>query len=432
MSESALAGIVGGALHSALGRNPKHIGVALSGGGDSTALLVALHDHLAGQCPISAVTVDHGLRADAAVEAAAAADLCASLGVSHRILTLDGLEDGPNLQDRARARRYAALAEWAQDVGVDAVLLGHTRDDVAEGFLLRLARGSGVDGLAEMSAAQQRDGVLWLRPFLRTGRDDLRAYLIGRGIAWSDDPSNDDDRFDRVRMRKALPQLAELGLTVDALADTARHMRRARGALDAQVVEWGEKYVQFDAGEVRLAHPLLTEASSEISLRLLKDALCWVATAPYPPRFDGLARVHEAAAKGENSTLHGCLILSETGAAGFDTIVAREPKTLEGVTAATDQPWDKRWRFDGPHDPTLEVRALGVGGLTQCPDWREVGRPRRQLLTSPAIWRGESLIAAPLAGLENGWTCRIAETFLDRKRAELAFGRRPTGNSHAD
>ena len=155
--------------------------------------------------------------------------------------------------------------------------------------------------------------VLWLRPFLRTGRDELRAYLIERGIAWSDDPSNDDGQvLTASECARRLPQLAELGLTVDALADTARRMRRAREALDAQVVEWGERYVEFDAGEVRMAHPLLTEAPSEISLRLLKNALCWVATAPYPPRFDGLARVHEAAAKGENSTLHGCLILSET------------------------------------------------------------------------------------------------------------------------
>jgi len=181
---------------------PGPLGVAISGGGDSTALLLLLH---AARRAVLAVTVDHGLRPESAAEAAAVGALCAARGIPHDTLVwAEGPESG-NLQARARQARRRLIADWARGRGIGDVALGHTLDDQAETVLLRLARGSGVDGLAAMAAVAEGDGVRWHRPLLGIGRGALRDWLRGEGVAWIDDPSNEDPRFDRVRVRAASP-----------------------------------------------------------------------------------------------------------------------------------------------------------------------------------------------------------------------------------
>ena len=158
---------------------PLSLGVAVSGGGDSMACLDLMLWHGAELgFPVEAVTVDHGLRTGAKDEIALVAAYCAARGVPHSVL--EWRWDGAgNLQAEARSARYRLIADWAMGRGVDQVALGHTRDDVAETFLMRLARASGVDGLAAMERRFERGGVVWLRPMLALGRSDLREYLTG-------------------------------------------------------------------------------------------------------------------------------------------------------------------------------------------------------------------------------------------------------------
>ncbi|HAD27336.1 MAG TPA: tRNA lysidine(34) synthetase TilS, partial [Rhodobacteraceae bacterium] len=180
------------------------IGLAVSGGSDSLALLVLTVDW-AKKCgrSVFVVTLDHGLREEAANEAEGVAKICAGLGVSHDTLRWDGHHKG-NTQDAARRVRQRLIGDWAKTHDLVAVATGHTRDDQAETFLLRLKRGSGVDGLSGMARCIEKDGVLWVRPLLHKRRDALRATLKDRGVAWFDDPSNGDNRYDRVKVRKAL------------------------------------------------------------------------------------------------------------------------------------------------------------------------------------------------------------------------------------
>ena len=146
----------------------------------------------------------------------------------------------PNLQARARTVRYELLAGWGREC--DIVCLGHSQTDVAETFLMRLARGSGADGLSSMPARWSVGEINWARPLMNFTREDLKAYLVDQSQEWCEDPSNNDANFTRVQMRQAQPILDSLGLTTKRLAKTAKRMLKVREALDAALVSLWPKY----------------------------------------------------------------------------------------------------------------------------------------------------------------------------------------------
>ena len=303
------------------------IGVAVSGGGDSLALLLLLRRWAAeAGRGIAAVTVDHGLRPESGGEAAAVAAVCAARGIPHEVRRWQGWNRTGNLQDRARAARRSLIADWAQSRGLGAVALGHTLDDQAETFLMRRARGSGVDGLAAMLPAAAGEGLTWLRPLLEVRRAALRAFLEREGVVWIEDPSNADPRFDRVRARAALAPLATVGLGPERLAATATRMARARVALEqATAVLAAAAATPGAAGDVELDPGVLLEAPLELRLRLLAGTLVWVSGAVYRPRLAALEAAMaaiEAGRIGRGLTLHGCVLRPR----GDGIAVRREPR----------------------------------------------------------------------------------------------------------
>lgn len=390
---------------------PGAIAVAVSGGSDSLALLRLAHAGLAGTGrTLQAVTVDHGLRPESADEAMRVAAICKGLGMSHATLRWEGWDGQGNLQAQARAARYALIADWARGQGIGTILLGHTRDDQAETFLMRIARTAGVDGLSSMAARFRRRGVTWCRPLLATDRATLRAFLRDIGADWIEDPSNDDRRFERVRARAALQALAPLGIDAATLARVAQHMSEARDALEACIAELARETVRQDQGDLVLDWAALAGHPLELRRRILVAALVWVASADYPPRReDVLSLLAEGGMEGQR-TLMGCVLRQERGGLR----IFREFNVVRDLRGATDAVWDGRWRMEGPHDPALSVAALGEAGLRLCADWRETGRVRAALLASPAIWQGDRLVAAPLAGWGEGWVARIVADFHDR------------------
>lgn len=220
------------ALYASPGGADFRLGVAISGGPDSLALLLLA----AAAFPrdVIAATVDHGLRPEAADEARLVGEICATIGVPHDILT--GTMPEGNLQEGARTLRYALLADWA-DGRTDWIATAHQQDDVAETFLMRARRGAGVSGLAAMAAARPLGGATLIRPLLEWSRAELTAIVAAAGIAPVEDPSNRDPRFDRARMRRLLVESPEL--PADRLALAARNLRHAETALDwAAEREW--------------------------------------------------------------------------------------------------------------------------------------------------------------------------------------------------
>ena len=386
-------------------------GIAVSGGSDSLALLHLAHDAArAGGLSLAAVTVDHGLRRESAAEAAAVSDICAGLGIPHRTLRWQGWDGRGNLQAAAREARYSLMAEWARGQGIARVLLGHTQDDQAETFLMRLARQAGLDGLSGMDAVFAREGITWARPLLDVSRAALRACLTARGIAWMDDPSNDDTRFERVRARRALEELAPLGVEAAGLGRVMAQLAEARDALRVQLHDIATQFVQQDRGDLILDWAAWARHHPEMRRRILVAGLVWVASTPYPPRREDIAALLQAVERPGQRTLGGCLVLRQ----GALLRITREHQALRDLTGATDRPWDGRWQLDGPHDPALHVAALGEAGLQLCPDWRDSGLPRASLLASPAVWQAGRLIAAPLAGFNPRWSARIVADFHDR------------------
>ena len=388
--------------------NPPVVGLAVSGGSDSLAML-----HLIAQVApemgskVHAITIDHGLRAEAADEAAFVGRICASLGVAHSTVKWEHAEIFGNLMDRARRARYALMADWARTQGIGHVAVAHTMDDQAETVLMGLARAAGIDGLSGMRSTWREDGITFTRPFLAVSRADLQAYLLRKGIAWIDDPSNADGRFQRIKARRALAALAPVGITAERLARVASNLDFARSALAAYTAEIAADLVTEVAAGLQIRRKQYSLQSFEVQRRLLITALQWVSGAAYAPRANAVGNVELAIVAGKDSTLSGCRIRLKA-----DTIaITREPRAVATTTCPSDQLWDGRWRVTGPHAPDLTLRALGAEGLRMCKKWRDTGHSRDTVLVSPAVWRGDALISAPLAGFNAEWSATIPNGF---------------------
>jgi tRNA(Ile)-lysidine synthase len=378
------------------------VGLAVSGGGDSMAMLwlIGPWARSVGR-EIRVVTVDHGLRPEAKEEAALVARACAAIGVSHDVLEWRGWDKRGNLQARARDARRRLIVGWAAERGIGTVALAHTRDDQAETVLLRLARGSGVDGLSGMAAESAASGIRWVRPLLGERREDLRALLRASGHEWAEDPSNTDARFDRVRARTALDTLATLGIDAEGIAATAERMRGVRVALEHYEREAIGALARVEGGDVVLARPGFDLLPEETRLRVMARAIGWVGGAVYRPRLAAL----RAAMEGEGRTLQGAMVVRRRE--GWR--VSREFAAVRDLCGRVGEVWDGRWSVEGEAG---DVRALGEA-LAEVPDWRAAGLPRTTLMVSPAVWRQGALIAAPVAGFGRGWTARIVAPFGD-------------------
>ena len=281
--------------------------LAVSGGADSLALMVLWAEARARDPdlpPAIVATVDHGLRAAARDEAEFVGRIARAHGLDHRILVWEGDKPTADLQAAARAARRALLAELARTQGFDTVLLAHHADDQAETFLSRLARGSGVRGLAAMAPARLDGDILWLRPFLDRPKAELAAVLEARGIDWIRDPSNADPRFERARLRAAAADLAALGLTRDRLVATARAMARASAAIEASVDRLiATSGLCHPLGFARIAHADFTAAEAEIRLRLLARFVELLGPGEHGPRLEALERLDADLGAGEGAVV---------------------------------------------------------------------------------------------------------------------------------
>jgi tRNA(Ile)-lysidine synthase len=383
---------------------PDPLGVAVSGGGDSVALLHILQDLAKSHgTRLCAVTVDHGLRKESGEEAAGVARLCAGLDVPHAVLRWDGWNGQGNLQSAAREARYSLIADWARSQGVTAVALGHTADDQAETVLMRLARGSGVDGLSAMVPRRMSEGIKFLRPLLRISRQSLRSYLKERCVPWIEDPSNDDMRFDRVKARHALKLLEPLGIDAGSLGQVAFNMARARDALDWQTFVEARRITRLRHGAILIDWRAYRTLPEEIARRLLLRAIAWVGGSDYGPRRLPLLRLIDALKQNRGGTLEGCFVRRF----GESIWVFREYNAVRDLRCDVDTLWDGHWRMSGTEATgDLEIAALGEKGLLQCKDWRASGVPRDVLIASPAVWSGPDLTCAPLALHGSGWQLR--------------------------
>ncbi len=292
--------------------------IALSGGGDSLALMHLLARWSKSQnAPAPAVLiVDHGLQKDSADHARRAAQWAKDLGLPVHVFQWRGRKPKQDIEAAARTARYQLMGEWATSNNIASLYLGHTRDDQAETFLLRLARGSGVDGLSAMRPLAPFplagfDNLRLACPLLAESRDVLRNYLRRLDQAWFDDPMNEDPRFARVRMRSVRAALEAAGLSSQRIASAAMHLARARAALDEITALLVTNTCKVAEDEALVDTESLMAAPHEIGLRALAGILMGISGASYRPRFDRLNALYgriRAGELGNGATLGGCRI----------------------------------------------------------------------------------------------------------------------------
>lgn len=346
---------------------------AVSGGGDSTVMLVLLSRHLRRVSPetrLVAVTVDHRLRPEAAREAQEVADLARRLGCAHRIVRWNGPKPMAGIPAAARAARYRLLAGAAEQAGARLIVTGHTGDDQAETVGMRLARagaGAGGRGLAGMAPATLYDGRFWIvRPLLEARREPLRLLLRQAGIAWSDDPANADPRFERARLRLAAP----LPLEQERLLAVSRHAARRR----IEVAEAAAALIQAHAdcplpGLIRLVPGFLEAPDRAAAVQALRLLLAVAGGRTHPVDALRAGALLDALGRPTRRTLGGA-VAERRQAALF---LRREERGLHAISLepASLEPasvFDNRLRlagtppgFDGTVVPWAEAGAAPAG-----------------------------------------------------------------------
>jgi tRNA(Ile)-lysidine synthase len=286
--------------------NTAHFAIAVSGGGDSMALLLMMHEAFPGR--VTALTVDHGLRAESAAEAAQVAQWCAALQLPHTILHWAHGAISGNVMAAARTARYDLMRSWCEAQRVPYLLTGHNRDDVVETLLMRLTRGAGVRGLGTMPAVRALSPhVTLLRPLLHMSHAALLDILRARGQAWIEDPSNQNTHYDRVKMRQLL---ATGVLDPERVALSAQALASANVALDWATDRCFAEQASAEAGVVTFrSRADLLALPAEIIRRLLLQAMEMARGPALPPRQDDLERLLAALAAAEwrGSTLGKCI-----------------------------------------------------------------------------------------------------------------------------
>lgn len=342
--------------------------------------------------------MDHGLRPEAAAEAAGVAALCRAHGIAHRTLSWRGPKPRDGVIAAAREARYDLLAEAAGAVGADIVLTAHTFDDQAETVAMRAARGEG-SGLAGMAAATLFDSRVWIvRPLLGLRRQALRDWLSARGVTWVDDPSNADPAFERVRVRRRLDEGA-----ISALARQARQQGAARTALATKAAGLVSRFASCPVpGLYRLERDLFgADVDAEPALLVLRTVLATAGgTAHLPERARAQALFSQLAQGAARRATLSRVVVDMRSSGLF---LHREARDLPVVTLTGRQVlWDGRFRVEGPAG-----LSVGPSGKAAATDMAAKGGPgradvpaslaRAALAASPAIFRGGEA-AGPATG----------------------------------
>jgi tRNA(Ile)-lysidine synthase len=385
------------------------VAVAVSGGADSMALVLMLAGWARNlDIHVAALTVDHQLRPAAAVEAAQVGEWLDARHIQHTTLRWD---EGPHArtlarsaQNAARAARYGLMTAWCAANGCTHLFVAHHADDQVETFLLRLSRGSGVDGLAAMAPSTLRDGIVVARPLLGFDKTQLVATCRELGQDWIEDPSNDSAASARVRFRQAQQILEREGLTRDRLLATVAHLQRAKAALDYAVSGLLDRAVWDEFGGARIAVAALLEAPEEIALRALARLLTAAGGQTYGPRFESLARLYArlTSEPWRDSSLHGCLVSRD----GAQLLIAREPAHIDDekiLRACSAIIWDARFKLTLMSDNAPAIFSVGRLDPHQAglPDSLRDGLaaiPSRFRETLPALRDAAGIAAVPHAG----------------------------------
>ncbi|MBI1276400.1 tRNA lysidine(34) synthetase TilS [bacterium] len=323
--------------------SPPRIAVAVSGGPDSTALALLAHawtQERGGH--VIALTVDHGLRIESADEARQIHGWMEARGIPHHVLAWQGDKPASNIQEAAREARYRLMEAFCREHNIPHLLTGHQRDDQTESFWLRLARGSGALGLACMPAVHYLKHARVVRPLLGMEKNALQAWLQEQGQGWIEDPSNQSDRYNRSKLRKLQPWLAEQGFTAARLAATIESLGDAREILEQHRAQAAVHSIRYHPGGFATLHmPAWEGLNRSVAVQLLMRLAMVIGGQDTPPRYEDAARLHARMRQQESSTLHGMQATWHESAGTW--LFLREASRQQGAVAIGEGVvWDGR------------------------------------------------------------------------------------------
>jgi len=389
----------------------KPIALAVSGGPDSTAMMqIAALSKKLKNSNVTVIVIDHGLREESKNEANIVCKNAKLFGFKFKILKWDGVKPKTRIQEIARKTRYKLMTSWCKKKGIEKLFLAHHLDDQVETFLMRLGKGSGVDGLAVMDFVTETSSLKLVRPFLEIPKTRFIEILGITNLEWISDPSNFNSDYKRSRIRKILPILSKEGINSKQIGLVIKRMRSAKDALNSQTNTLLKKYLSnVDNVAYFLNKELFKDAKEkEILLRVLEKIFMNISGSIYPPRRNKLENILSWILENNNvkaKTLTGVVVRKRKS----EFIFYREPDdcyksvNIRPLTSRYSC-WDDRFFLKANKSNNLQIRALGDVGITILKEEKILKRqgfqnvPLSAWKTVPGVWSKKRLISVPTLG----------------------------------
>jgi len=373
------------------------IAISLSGGSDSLALMLLLKEYCKNsKTNLIALTVNHKLREESTVEAKKVSEISKTLGIPHKILDWNHDSVESNIQHKARTARLELLTTYCKDNKINYLFTGHTKDDVAETFLMNMFRGSGVYGLSSIPNLTKYNNINLVRPLLNFQKDELKNYLTTENIIWIEDPSNKKENFLRTKVRnliksqeiqKIIPEYDQL---IDRLALNAKNLARARTELESICdVKIKEIVTLHEEGYITIKHNEFLKLNKEIGFKILSSCLITVSgNQTYKPRLSSLESLYESlCTQKSRKTLCGCEILIKKDNIFIYRELGKMPISLK-QTSPTSWIWDNRFEINAKNSNSIsKIDKLNYEDLKHLDNKKLDKIPKR-------IWKSLPLITA--------------------------------------
>ncbi len=393
---------------------PQKVAVAVSGGSDSMALALLLKQWCAqNSIHLAALTVDHRLRPEAAAEADLVGQWLKDYQIEHFVLKGSGEAPSKGVQEYARDLRYTLISETCRSQKIDHLFVGHQMEDLQETFLMRLSKGSGLNGLTSLSPLSENYGLQIVRPLLEFQRSELRAYLQNSNQDWIEDPSNENPVFTRTAVGNIQKSLVSLsGATQNSFQLSIKRLSRSNAALEHYVRRfWGECVIVSEFGFFSVSLSNLLKEPDEIIVRVLGGFIQGLRGHQFRVKLSDLEKLLTQFSDKEVSaldfTLSGCRVLLQEDELTFFRERGRTGLEKMVLDEGTDWIWDHRFYVQlGENslpvqaDEKLEIREIGAAGWRQIQEY-EIRSEIHDLPvfvrnSLPAVFKGAKVVAAPL------------------------------------
>ena len=384
------------------------IAIAVSGGVDSMVLMnLAKESDFLNDKNVFILVVDHDLRAESKQEAKFVKNEAKKLGFPTRILKWKGSKPNKRIQEEARNKRYSLLINFCRENNINNLYLAHHLDDQIETFLFRMFRGSGLQGLTSFSRSYERNGLTLIRPLIDTPKSELISYAGRKKINWVEDPSNENQKYDRVKLRKVLPLIYKEGFDKKVFLKSIKKLRLANQALDQITKEFVLRYVAINKNiSVFINQELFLTAPEDVQLRVLQNTIrIFSGERYYSPDYLKILNLMNWARNDNDisaKTLGGTIFRKRKGG----LILYKEVKKLNDIkpiklSKSKYKAWDNRFLIKINKSVKGEISYLGNEGVKILKSKKILGKkgfngiPLTALYSIPAMWDGKRLISAP-------------------------------------